>query len=173
MGKHATAVIERCVTWRILIAVLVLVTGCLPGIGAAFDAEPSFAKGTWIASMQMGGGAQADIDNRFSGITYLDFMPRVSYLPFAPFGSSWYRAAFEPGLEGWLQYYLGPQQATAGGLKAALRLHAIGFGRIVPYVELTTGAGATGLRVPESQSTFTFILEGGLGFAVFLAPDLA
>jgi hypothetical protein len=173
LGKRAIVVIERSVTWPVLIGVLVIVTGCLPGIGAAFDAEPSFAKGTWIASMQMGGGAQADIDNHFSGITYLDFMPRVSYLPFAPFGSGWYRAALEPGIEGWLEYYLRPQQATAGGLKAALRLHAIGFGRVVPYLELTAGAGATGLRVPESQSTFTFILEGGAGFSIFLKPDVA
>ena len=173
MVKRAIATFARSATWPISIAVLVFVTGCLPGVVVAFDAEPSFAKGTWIASMQMGGGAQADIDNHFSGITYLDFMPRVSYLPFAPFGSGWYRAAFETGLEGWLQYYLGPQQATAGGLKAAVRLHAIGFGRIVPYVELTAGAGATGLRLPESQSTFTFILEGGAGFSFFLNPDLA
>jgi hypothetical protein len=173
MGKHASAMIERSMTWPILIAVFVLVTGCLPGIGAAFDAEPSFAKGTWIASMQMGGGTQADIDNHFSGVTYLDFMPRVSYLPFSPFGSGWYRAALEPGLEAWLEHYLAPERANAGGMKAALRLHAIGFGRIVPYLELTAGAGATGLRVPESLSTFTFILEGGVGVSVFLKPDLS
>jgi len=100
-------------------------------------------------------------------------MPRVSYLPFTPFGSGWYRAALEPGLEAWLEHYLAPQQANAGGMKAALRLHAIGFGRVVPYLELTAGVGATGLRVPESLSTFTFILEGGVGFSVFLKPDLS
>ena len=121
MRKHA--LIGRSGTWPILIIALLLATGCLPGTGAAFDAEPSFAKGTWIASMQMGGGAQANIDNHFSGITYLDFMPRISYLPFAPFGSGWYRAALEPGLEAWLEHYLAPQQANAGGMKAALRLH--------------------------------------------------
>src|SRR5215831_7790712 len=119
MGTRAIATIEWSVTRPILIAVLALITLCGPGIGAAFDAEPSFAKGTWIASLQMGGGAQADIDNHFSGISYLDFMPRVSYLPFAPFGSGWYRAALEPGLEAWLEHYLAPQQANAGGMKAA------------------------------------------------------
>src|SRR5262245_14410541 len=133
MGKRAIVVFARSVTWPILIAVLVVASGCLPAVVLAFDAEPSFKKGTWIASLQMGGGAQADIDNHFSGISYLDFMPRVSYLPFAPFGSGRYRAALEPGLEAWLAHYLAPQQANAGGMKAALRLHAIGFGRIVPY----------------------------------------
>ena len=173
MKKRAIAIIEKTVTWPVLIAVLALVTLCGHGIGVAFDAESSFAKGTWIGSLQMGGGAQANIDNHFSGITYLDFMPRVSYLPFTPFGQGWYRAALEPGLEAWLEHYLAPQQANAGGMKAALRLHAIGFGRIVPYLELTAGVGATGLRVPESLSTFTFILEGGAGFSVFFKPDLS
>jgi hypothetical protein len=121
----------------------------------------------------MGGGAQANIETLFSGITFLEFTPRVSYLPFAPFGSGWYRAALEPGLEGWFEYYLGPQQAAAAGLKTALRLHALGFGRVVPYLELTAGAGGTGLHLPEIHSTFTFILEGGAGFSVFLAQDLA
>jgi len=173
MVKRTMAMIERSMTWLVPIAVFAVVILCGHGIGLAFDAEPSFAKGTWIASMQMGGGAQADIDNHFSGITYLDFMPRVSYLPFAPFGEGWYRAAFEPGIEAWLEHYLAPQPANAGGMKAAFRLHAIGFGRIVPYLELTAGVGATGLRVPESLSTFTFILEGGAGVSVFLKPDLS
>ena len=173
MWQRPVPLIEARASWPVAIGVLLLVAACLPRAGAAFDAEPSFAKGTRIFSLQMGGGAQADIDNHFSGITFLDFTPRVSYLPFEPFGSGWYRTALEPGLEGWFQYYLGPQQATAGGMKAALRLHAIGFGRVAPYLELTAGAGATGLRLPESQSTFTFILEGGAGFSIFLRPDLA
>lgn len=52
-------------------------------------------------------------------------------------------------------------------------MHGVGFGRVVPYLELTAGAGGTGPRLPESQSTFTFILEGGAGASVFLSPDLA
>jgi len=162
-------------TTRHLVAIgaLLLATGTAPGIGAAFDTGEAFAKGTSVVSLQMGGGAQADIETLFSDITFLEFTPRVSYLPFEPLGSGWYRAALEPGLEGWFEYYFNPKHAGAGGLKAALRLHAIGFGRVVPYLELTAGAGGTGLRVPESQSTFTFILEGGVGFSVFVADDLA
>jgi hypothetical protein len=153
--------------------VLVLLLAGVPRMGAAFDAGESFAKGTTIVSLQMGGGTQAHFEPTISGITFLEFTPRVSYLPFEPFGSGWARAAIEPGVEGWLEYYFGPEQATAGGLKAALRLHALGFGRVVPYLEVTAGAGATGLDVPESRSTFTFILEGGAGFSVFVRQDLA
>jgi lipid A 3-O-deacylase len=67
----------------------------------------------------------------------------------------------------------GPSRRLRGGLKAALRLHALGFGRFVPYLNLTAGAGATGLDLPESRSTFTFILEGGAGLSIFLRRDLA
>jgi len=38
---------------------------------------------------------------------------------------------------------------------------------------VTAGAGATGLDLPESRSTFTFILEGGAGLSFFIKPDLA
>lgn len=159
--------------WPVTVVTLLVVVAGAAGTGAAFDAGESFAKGTRIVSLQMGGGAQADIESYYSGITFLEVTPRLSYLPFEPFGSGWYRTALEPGVEGWFEYYLGPKRAAAGGLKAALRWHALGFGRIVPYLELTAGAGGTGLRLPESQSTFTFILEGGVGAAVFLTPDLA
>jgi hypothetical protein len=160
--------------WRpVTVSAFLVAVASAPAPGAAFDAGESFAKGTRIVSLQLGGGAQADIETLYSGITFLELTPRVSYLPFAPFGSGWYRTALEPGVEGWFEYYLGPKQAAAAGLKAALRLHALGFGRIVPYLELTAGAGGTGLRLPESQSTFTFILEGGAGASVFLTPALA
>ena len=154
-----------------LVALLLL--AAVPRIGAAFDAADSFVKGTTIVSLQMGGGAQAHFEPTISGITFLEFTPRVSYLLFEPFGSGWAKAAIEPGVESWLEYYLSPEHAAAGGLKAALRLHALGFGRLVPYLEVTAGAGATGLDLPESRSTFTFILEGGAGLSFFIKPDLA
>ena len=155
------------------VALLFLLVVLVPTAARATDAEEAFTKGTKILSLQMGGGAQNGIETPNSGITFLNFTPRLSYLPFDPFGQSWYKVALEPGLEGWVQYYMGPQQAAAGGLKTVGRLHALGFGWFVPYLELTAGAGATGLDLPESKSTFTFILEGGAGFSIFVKPDLA
>jgi hypothetical protein len=75
--------------------------------------------------------------------------------------------------EGWFQYYLHPDHAGAGGLKLTLRLHGLGFGRFVPYFEVTGGAGGTGLNTPESRSTFTFVIEAGPGFSIMLSRDLA
>src|SRR5262245_14996612 len=152
------------------VALLLLILSGWPAAGQTFDAGRAFAKGTTILSLQATGGAQLNLENvdRPSNITFVGVAPRVSYLPFAPVGSSWYRAAIDPGAEAWVQYYLHPQHAAAAGLKASLRLHALGFGRIVPYLELAGGAGGTGLYVDESRSVFTFIVEGGLGASIFL-----
>lgn len=143
--------------------------------GTALAAEQAFAKGTTIVGLVLSGGVQNNIQGepQTSGITFVGLQPRLSYLPFEPFGAGRYMAAIEPGIEGWWQSYLAPQRAAAGGVKASLRLHAIGLGPLVPYVEGTAGAGGTGLDVVESRSTFTFILEAGAGASVFVAPGLA
>ena len=80
------------------------------------------------------------------------------------------RAGAEPGVEGWVQYYMHPDTAVGGGLKASLRLHAIGLGPVIPYLEGTAGAGGTNLDLTESRSRFTFIFEAGAGASVFVAP---
>ncbi len=163
----------RVTTW----AAVMIAMGCwaTAGVADAFDGEQEFAKGTTIVGVAINGGVQTNIQGEpeTSGITFIGLQPRLSYLPFEPFGASWYRAALEPGLEGWFQYYVHPQHAGAAGLKAALRLHAIGFGPIVPYVEGLGGAGGTGLDLRESRSTFTFILEAGTGASIFVAPGVA
>lgn len=164
-------------TWLtawIVIGALAL-SGGVPRGAAAFDAEGEFANGTGVVGLQIGGGAQNNVENHefISGISFLDFTPRLSYLPFEPFGSGWLRSAVEPGLEGWFQYYLTPDTATAEGLKAAIRHHFIGLGPLVPYLEATAGAGATNLRVREIRSTFTFVLEGGAGVSYFVVPGVA
>jgi hypothetical protein len=57
--------------------------------------------------LQANGGVQNNIQNETetSGLDFIGFQPRFSYLPFEPFGSRWYAAAIEPGVEGWVQYY--------------------------------------------------------------------
>jgi hypothetical protein len=159
----------------------VLVTAALwlaldaPSRANAFELEEMFAKGTKVFGLQVNGGVQNNIqhETETSGIDFIGVQPRFSYLPFEPFGSRWYAAAIEPGVEGWVQYYMHPETAVGGGMKALLRLHAIGLGPVIPYLEATAGAGGTGLDITESRSTFTFILEGGLGASVFVARGVA
>jgi opacity protein-like surface antigen len=142
---------------------------------AAFDPDATFARGTTIFGMQIGGGVVNDVEahRRVSDISFINETPRVSYLFFSPFGSGLLRSAFEPGLEGWFQQYLSPHSATAEGLKLTGRYHLIGFGRFVPYLEGTAGAGGTSLKVPEIDSTFTFVLEAGAGLSYFVTDSLA
>lgn len=142
---------------------------------AAFDPEGTFAKGTTVLGLQVGGGVANNIEGHrtLSDISFLNAAPRVSYLFFSPFGSGLLRSALEPGVEGWFQYYLSPNEATAEGVKLAMRYHLIGFGRLVPYFEATAGAGGTSLRVKEIDSAFTFVVEAGGGLAYFVTDTVA
>ncbi len=163
---------KRLTAWA-LVGTLFAVAVAAPAL--AIDTEAEFAKGTTILGVQVGGGVQNNIagDPPITGISFLTFTPRLSYLPFAPFGSGWLRSAIEPGLEGWFQYYLEPRLFTAEGLKAALRHHFIGFGPLAPYLEATAGIGATNLNVQEIRSRYTFVLDGGAGASYFVAPGVA
>ena len=154
----------------VVLAVLALVCPA-----AGFDPEATFAKGTTVFGLQAGGGVASNIEGHrtLSEISFLNATPRVSYLPFSPFGSGLLRSALEPGVEGWLQYYLSPNEATAEGLKLAMRYHLIGFGRLVPYFEVIAGAGGTSLQVKETDSAFTFVLEAGGGLSYFITDTVA
>jgi lipid A 3-O-deacylase len=160
--------------WR-WVAMAALAVLSLVRPAAAFDPEAAFARGTTVFGLQIGGGAANNIEGHrtVSDISFITETPRLSYLFFAPFGSGLLRSAFEPGLEGWFQQYLSPHSATAQGLKLAGRYHFIGLGRLVPYLEATAGAGGTSLRVPEIDSTFTFVLEAGVGLSYFVTDALA
>ena len=153
----------------------VLMVLSLVRLAAAYDPEAAFAKGTTIFGLQVGGGVHNNIEGQreVSDISFVNFTPRISHLFFSPFGSGLLRSAFEPGLEGWFQYYVSPESATAQGLKVALRYHFIGLGRLVPYLEATAGAAGTSLKVPEITSTFTFVLEGGVGASYFVTDHVA
>jgi lipid A 3-O-deacylase len=158
--------------WAALAATAVL---CLARPAPAYDPEATFARGTTIFGLQIGGGASNNVEGHrtVSDISFITETPRLSYLFFSPFGSGLLRSAFEPGLEGWFQQYLSPHSATAQGLKVTGRYHLIGLGRVVPYLEGTAGAGGTSLRVPEIDSTFTFVLEAGAGLSYFVTDSLA
>jgi lipid A 3-O-deacylase len=158
--------------WAALAATAVL---SLVRPAPAYDPEATFARGTTIFGLQIGGGAANNVEGHryVSDISFITETPRLSYLFFSPFGSGLLRSAFEPGLEGWFQQYLSPHSATAQGLKVTGRYHLIGLGRVVPYLEGTAGAGGTSLRVPEIDSTFTFVLEAGAGLSYFVTDSLA
>ena len=164
----------RC-GFRVGLALLAVMSA--PAAASAFDAEQEFAQGTKAAGLSFGGGAQNNVENhgRLSGISFVNFNPRLSYFFFEPVGPSLLHGAFETGLEGWFQYYLSPDTATAEGLKLAFRYHLLGIsvGRFVPYVEGTAGAAGTNLRVLEIDSPFTFVLEAGVGASYFMTPGLA
>ena len=149
----------------------------LSSVGASAAADPAeeFSRGTKVLSLQVGGGAQNNVENhgRVSGIRFVNVTPRLSLLPMDPVGSGFWKGSVETGLEPWFQYYLEPTTATAEGLKAAVRYHFLSASPIFPYVEVTAGAAGTSLKVLEIRSSFTLVLEAGVGLSYFVAPGIA
>ena len=142
----------------VAVAGLMLVP-CLAVPAAAVDAGDVLTKGTWAAGLQLGGGVQNNVEGHrtISGVSFVNLEPRVGYFPFEQFGKGWIRGALETGLEGWFQYYLSPEPATAEGLKIALRYHILGLGPLVPYIEATAGGAGTSLkarRMPRAYRTY-------------------
>lgn len=172
MAMRTHDIKRRCGKIGAAVALAVLTLVCQ---APAYDSEAAFAKGTTIFGLQVGGGAANNVEGHrtVTDISFLTVAPRVSYLFFAPFGGGLLRSALEPGVEGWFQYYLAPREATAQGVKLAMRYHLIGLGRLVPYAEVTAGAGGTNLRVKEIDSTFTFVLEAGAGLSYFITNAVA
>ncbi len=143
---------------------------------SAFDTEQTFNKGTFVLSGEGTYGWQFNLENK-SRVTYLEFYDvgvRFSLLPFEPLGRDhfWY-GALELGLEPLYQHYTTPKQAFWAGLTAVGRYHFLGLGRVVPYVELGAAAGGTDLETSEINSSFAFLLFGGVGASVFVSDKTA
>jgi len=153
----------------------VVLVFCWVGVVAAADPAEEFSRGTKIFSFQVGGGAQNNVENHrtISGISFVNVTPRLSLLPWDPIGSGFWKGSVETGLEPWFQYYLEPKTATAEGLKGAVRYHFLSASPIFPYVEVTAGAAGTNLEVQEIRSSFTFVLEAGVGVSYFVTPGVA
>lgn len=141
----------------------------------AFDATETFAKGTYVVSLEGGGGEQFNLEgfHSWSHIAFYNLGLRSSMLPFEPIGQGPLRGAVEMGLEPLYQHYTDPKPADWGGLAAAFRYHFLALGRVVPYAELAAAAGGTDLRVREIDSAFSFLLWGGVGASFFVSDAVA
>jgi len=142
---------------------------------AAFQAAEVFQKGTWVLSLEGGGGGEENFDvrNEETGFDLWYAGLRVSRLPFAPLGAGAVRGSLEIGLEPIYQRYTGVVSAFFAGLALVGRLHFLGLGRVVPYVEVAGAIGGTDLNVREIESDFTFWLAAGAGASVFVTDRVA
>jgi len=161
-------------TKRITVMVALLLAAAAPAW--AFDAEQTFKKGTFVLSGEGAYGWQFNLENK-TRVTYLEFYDvgvRFSLLPFDSVGKDrfWY-GALEVGFEPLYQKYTEPKPAFWAGLASVLRYHFLGLGRVVPYLELGAAAGGTDLDIREIDSSFAFLLFGGLGASMFISDKTA
>ena len=159
---------------HLLLSLLSFVTTCVVGPACGFDAVQTFAPGTFVLSLESGGGSQSNLEgNGETGLEFWNAGVRFGLLPWGVVGSGIFRGALEVGLEPFYQRYTDPVRAYFAGLAAVGRYHFLSLGRVVPYAELFGAAGGTNLRVPEIDSDFTFLLQGGVGLSVFVTDRLA
>jgi len=143
---------------------------------AAFDAEETFKKGTFVLSGEGAYGWQFDVEQK-TRVTYLEYYDvgvRFSLLPLEPLGRDhfWY-GSLEMGFEPLYQKYTKPKEAFWAGLSAVSRYHFLRLGRFVPYVEIGGSAGGTDLEIREINSAFAFLVFGGLGASFFISDKTA
>jgi lipid A 3-O-deacylase len=156
-------------------AIVVTLLWALATPALAFDVNQTFKQGTNVLSIEGGAGTQSNIENKrvTSDLDLWYVGVRYSILPLAPAGPSFLRGSLEVGLEPILQKYYGNQDAFWMGLSAQGRWHFLSLGRFVPYVELGAGAGGTDLAVKEIDSSFAFLLSGGVGASFFFTDQMA
>ena len=156
-------------------AMILFASTVLPLQAAAFDANTTFAKGTYVLS---GEGSYGERFNRegFAELTDINLWNvglRASILPFGVTGPGALRGALEAGLEPLYQRYPDPHSAFWAGLMVAARYHLLSLGRFVPYLEAAGGPGGTDLNVMEINSNFAFVVWGGAGASVFVTDATA
>ena len=145
-----------------IISIVALLLAAAPAW--AFDAEQTFKKGTFVLSGEGAYGWQLNSEHKRSA-TYVEFYDagvRFSLLPLDTIA----RRSFLYG-------YTTPKQAFWAGLAAVGRYHFLGLGRVVPYAEVGGAAGGTDLEVREINSTFAFLVFGGLGASIFISNKTA
>ena len=157
-----------------VLAVALVLSVASPAL--AFDPEQTFKKGSFVLSLDGGGGTQNNLEKHRvqTGLDLWWIQGRASLLPLGTSGrDGFFYGALEVGLEPIYQKYTGPVDAYFAGLGLAARYHFLSLGVFAPYVELGAAAGGTNLRVIEMDSTFTFRLYGGLGASLFVADNAA
>ena len=139
----------------------------------AFDAAKTYAKGSLFLSGEAGYGNQFNLENHhvFSDVQYVNGGVRLGWLPFEPLGPGPLFGAFELGPQLQYQQYFEPKGAFYLGAGLALRYHFLSLGRFVPYIEAAGTAGGTNLKVFEIDSTFTFVVWGGVGASFFVTDQ--
>jgi lipid A 3-O-deacylase len=154
---------------------LLLLAIVLAPAASAFDANQTFARGTYVISAEGSYGEQFELESfsANSDIRFWNAGLRGSILPFGPAGPGLLRGALEVGLEPLYQRYLDPRPAFWAGLIAVFRYHFLSLGRFVPYVEAGGGPGGTDLNVLEIDSNVSFVLWGGVGASIFLTDATA
>jgi opacity protein-like surface antigen len=160
----------------VVIAVVLIAGVVTAGPAEAYDPAEVWKKGSWMWSVEGGYGWQFNLEDfrTFTGIEFVQLGARWSLLPFGISGAgSFLKGAFEAGVEPMFMYYTEPSAAYWAGAALLAKYHFLALGRIAPYLELGGAFGATDLKVREIDSSYAFLLLGGVGASYMLTDTYA
>ncbi len=103
------------------------------------------------------------------------FMPSWMMTLTDPVGDSWYRGQVSLGAEMVYLEFREPIVTHGIGFTPRIKYTFVALNRIRPYLEFAGGPFWTDLggRIPEQGSQFNFVLTGGIGVSLFIAPHIA
>ena len=103
------------------------------------------------------------------------FMPSWMMTLTDPVGDSWYRGQVSLGAEMVYLQFHEPIVTHGIGFTPRIKYTFVALDRIRPYLEFAGGPFWTDLggNIPEQGSEFNFVLTGGIGVSIFVAPHIA
>jgi len=142
----------------------------------AFDNEQTFAKGSYVLSLEGGYGEQFNLEGHRtqSDIKFFNLGIRASVLPSTPSAREVRSTERSSSASG--PFISTTQTRSPRSGPASPRWRATTSwrsGASCRYAELAGAAGGTDLRVREIASDFSFLLWGGRGHVVFVSDSTA
>jgi hypothetical protein len=144
------------------------------------DAQPSANFGYGKQELALSGGygfgvgIQGSNNGNLKDIRYGALVPRWGIGLSDPLGEgSWYEGNFDLLIEGAFLFQYQPTHGFAGGGTLMFRYNFLQCGPVVPFIEAGAGLMGTDLNLKEQSDGFNFSLQPGLGFHVFLLPNMA
>ena len=153
------------------------VVGCVIGLGvlAATPAvgEEQLRAGAKDVSLAGGYSMSGQLGpDRGDEVRGLHLLPHLGFVVTDERGPGWVRGNFELLAEPTL-IHLDQGDSTAVGIAFLGRWLFAGWGRVRPYFEIGAGVLGGDVDVPGTSCNTNFILQGGPGVLVFVAPSTA
>ncbi len=143
---------------------------------AETDANFGYGKQEWslAAGYGFGVGLYGSDYGDLKDIRFAALIPRWGIGLSDPVAEgTWYKGNLDLLIEGAFLFEYHPEHGFAGGATMMLRYNFLQSKPFVPFIEAGGGIVGTDLDLSGQSDGFNFSLQGGLGFHIFVSPQVA